>query len=410
MSGPNPEAAPSNLQRLRPVLDLRGHLRGDLPRRRRYAPGHVRELAERPRSRAEARADPARRDPRRRRPRSPQAQRRADQDRRRQPQDRPATGERPRPADPGQGGIARSHGDAAQGRAGRAAPPAAKQQMAHKTIAGGPKGSEDVVAVVPTELRSRRKSLWWRRSSPRRPPRQRRAPPSRRAASLTRMRRPLLRRRSNAQMALLLGSAPSVDAVKLNWSILNDRHGDAVRNLHPRYVAQGKGAERTYALLAGPVDFARAGQDAVQADAGSRLCLRGQHLPRHRVLGSGSTRDWRRRTYRTPAGCRFAGRARTSARAAASCRANRSAHWLAAHIEQAVVADAANDRAHLRPEAVGLCPRVARLNPHARVAIGLELEAALKFGAIARLTTAPRSRGTGTARRCSGCGGRSRAR
>jgi hypothetical protein len=56
------------------------------------------------------------------------------------------------------------------------------------------------------------------------------------------------------QAALLLGSAPTVDAVKLNWSILNDRHGDAVRNLHPRYVAQGKGAERTYALLAGPVD------------------------------------------------------------------------------------------------------------------------------------------------------------
>jgi hypothetical protein len=56
-----------------------------------------------------------------------------------------------------------------------------------------------------------------------------------------------------AQIGLLLGNAPSVDAVKLNWTILNDRHGDAVRNLHPRYVAMGKGAERTYALLAGPV-------------------------------------------------------------------------------------------------------------------------------------------------------------
>lgn len=56
-----------------------------------------------------------------------------------------------------------------------------------------------------------------------------------------------------AQIGLLLGNAPSVDAVKLNWTILNDRHGDAVRNLHPRYVAMGRGAERTYALLAGPV-------------------------------------------------------------------------------------------------------------------------------------------------------------
>jgi len=56
-----------------------------------------------------------------------------------------------------------------------------------------------------------------------------------------------------AQIALLLGNAPTVDAVKLNWTILNDRHADAVRNLHPRYVAMGKGAERSYALLAGPV-------------------------------------------------------------------------------------------------------------------------------------------------------------
>ncbi len=56
-----------------------------------------------------------------------------------------------------------------------------------------------------------------------------------------------------APIGLLLGSAPSVDAVKLNWTILNDRHADAVRNLHPRYVPMGKGAERSYALLAGPV-------------------------------------------------------------------------------------------------------------------------------------------------------------
>jgi hypothetical protein len=56
-----------------------------------------------------------------------------------------------------------------------------------------------------------------------------------------------------AQIGLLLGNAPSVDAVKLNWTILNDRHADAVRNLHPRYVATGKGSERAYALLAGPV-------------------------------------------------------------------------------------------------------------------------------------------------------------
>jgi len=56
-----------------------------------------------------------------------------------------------------------------------------------------------------------------------------------------------------AEVGLLLGTGPSVDALRLNWTILNDRHGDAMQNLHPRYVTSGKGNERSYALLAGPV-------------------------------------------------------------------------------------------------------------------------------------------------------------
>jgi hypothetical protein len=54
-------------------------------------------------------------------------------------------------------------------------------------------------------------------------------------------------------VGLLLGTGPTVDAVRLSWTILNDRHGDAVRDLHPRYVASGKGKDRVYALVAGPV-------------------------------------------------------------------------------------------------------------------------------------------------------------
>ena len=32
-----------------------------------------------------------------------------------------------------------------------------------------------------------------------------------------------------------------------------DRHADAIRNLHPRYVVKGKADNRTYGLVVGPV-------------------------------------------------------------------------------------------------------------------------------------------------------------
>jgi hypothetical protein len=57
-----------------------------------------------------------------------------------------------------------------------------------------------------------------------------------------------------AQVGVLLATGPSIDALRLSWSILNDRASDAVRTLHPRYVTSGKDAERTYALVAGPLD------------------------------------------------------------------------------------------------------------------------------------------------------------
>lgn len=139
------------------------------------------------------------------------------------------------------------------------APPAAKQQTAHKTtLAGGPLSSEDMVTVAP-------------------PSAQEIAPPKAQEVAVVAPVKPQKPQKSTAietgsiahkddktpaaattpakpaQIGLLLGSAPSVDAVKLNWTILNDRHADAVRDLHPRYVAMGKGNERTYALLAGPV-------------------------------------------------------------------------------------------------------------------------------------------------------------
>lgn len=55
-------------------------------------------------------------------------------------------------------------------------------------------------------------------------------------------------------VGVLLATGPSVDSLRLSWTILNDRHADAVRALHARYVVSGKDNERTYGLVAGPLE------------------------------------------------------------------------------------------------------------------------------------------------------------
>jgi len=54
-------------------------------------------------------------------------------------------------------------------------------------------------------------------------------------------------------VGVILAQGPTVDTLRLNWSILTDRHADAMRNLHPRYVVNGKANNRTYGLVVGPV-------------------------------------------------------------------------------------------------------------------------------------------------------------
>lgn len=56
------------------------------------------------------------------------------------------------------------------------------------------------------------------------------------------------------QVGVLLATGPSVDSLRLSWTILNDRAADTVRALHPRYVVSGKDSERTYGLVAGPLE------------------------------------------------------------------------------------------------------------------------------------------------------------
>jgi hypothetical protein len=57
-----------------------------------------------------------------------------------------------------------------------------------------------------------------------------------------------------APVGVLLATGPSVDALRLSWSIISDRHTAAVKDLHPRYVVSGKPDERTYGLVAGPLE------------------------------------------------------------------------------------------------------------------------------------------------------------
>jgi hypothetical protein len=53
---------------------------------------------------------------------------------------------------------------------------------------------------------------------------------------------------------VLLATGPSLDALRLSWTILNDRHSTAVKSLQPRYVVSGKADERSYGLVAGPLE------------------------------------------------------------------------------------------------------------------------------------------------------------
>ena len=56
-----------------------------------------------------------------------------------------------------------------------------------------------------------------------------------------------------APVGVLLATGPSLDSLRLSWQILNDRHGEVMKPLQPRYVVSGKPEERTFGLVAGPL-------------------------------------------------------------------------------------------------------------------------------------------------------------
>jgi TolA-binding protein len=55
------------------------------------------------------------------------------------------------------------------------------------------------------------------------------------------------------QIGVQIATGPSVDSLRLSWSLLNERHGNALRAYEPRYTTDVSGAEQTYDLVVGPI-------------------------------------------------------------------------------------------------------------------------------------------------------------
>jgi hypothetical protein len=68
---------------------------------------------------------------------------------------------------------------------------------------------------------------------------------------------------STGQMGVQIATGPSVDSLRLSWTLLNERHGASFRSLEPRYTTRMSGNEQTYDLVVGPV---------ASADEAKRLC------------------------------------------------------------------------------------------------------------------------------------------
>ncbi|MDQ8699690.1 hypothetical protein [Hyphomicrobium sp. LHD-15] len=60
-----------------------------------------------------------------------------------------------------------------------------------------------------------------------------------------------------------IATGPSVDSLRLSWTLLNERHGDSFRSLEPRYTTEMSGSEQTYDLVVGPL---------ASTDEARRLC------------------------------------------------------------------------------------------------------------------------------------------
>lgn len=67
----------------------------------------------------------------------------------------------------------------------------------------------------------------------------------------------------SSQIGVQIATGPSVDSLRLSWTLLNERHGTRLSSLEPRYTTDGSGSERSYDLLVGPL---------ASTDEARRLC------------------------------------------------------------------------------------------------------------------------------------------
>lgn len=57
----------------------------------------------------------------------------------------------------------------------------------------------------------------------------------------------------NRPVGVRIATGPSVDSLRLSWTLLNERHGQAISSLQPRVATDVSGTEQTFDLIAGPV-------------------------------------------------------------------------------------------------------------------------------------------------------------
>ena len=57
-------------------------------------------------------------------------------------------------------------------------------------------------------------------------------------------------------VGIYIGSGPSVDSLRLSWSLLSDRNPESLRNLEPRYTTGIDSNGLNFGLVAGPVQSA----------------------------------------------------------------------------------------------------------------------------------------------------------
>lgn len=76
-----------------------------------------------------------------------------------------------------------------------------------------------------------------------------------------------------------ISSGASVDSLRLSWSLLADRHSEALKNLEPRFVARGDEAAPTFDLIAGPIKSRSDAQKVCKALAAKNVpCKVGDFL------------------------------------------------------------------------------------------------------------------------------------